>query len=35
MEQIEKQLAETRVQLADVRSQLIKDRLVLEEIKDS
>jgi len=33
MEQLEKQLAQTRVQLADARSQLIKDRLVLEEIK--
>jgi len=33
MEQLEKQLAQTGVQLADARSQLIKDRLVLEEIK--
>jgi len=33
MEQLEKQLTQTRVQLADARSQLIKDRLVLEEIK--
>ncbi|MCZ8189158.1 MAG: HlyD family efflux transporter periplasmic adaptor subunit [Microcystis sp. LE19-338.1B] len=33
MEQLEKQLNQTRVQLADARSQLIKDRLVLEEIK--
>ncbi|MFY7933851.1 MAG: HlyD family efflux transporter periplasmic adaptor subunit [Microcystis aeruginosa] len=33
MEQLEKQLAQTRVQLADARSQLIKDRFVLEEIK--
>ena len=33
MEQLAKQLNQTRVQLADARSQLIKDRLVLEEIK--
>jgi HlyD family secretion protein len=33
MEQLEKQLAQTRVQLADARSQLINDRFVLEEIK--
>jgi HlyD family secretion protein len=33
MEQLEKQLNQTKVQLADARSQLIKDRLVLEEIK--
>jgi len=33
MEQLEKQLAQTTVQLADARSQLINDRFVLEEIK--
>lgn len=33
MEQLAKQLNQTRVQLADARSQLIKDRSVLEEIK--
>jgi HlyD family secretion protein len=33
MEQLAKQLNQTRVQLADARSQLINDRFVLEEIK--
>ncbi len=33
MEQLAKQLDQTRVQLADARSQLINDRFVLEEIK--
>ncbi|MEG3438455.1 HlyD family efflux transporter periplasmic adaptor subunit [Pannus brasiliensis CCIBt3594] len=33
VEQLEKQLAQTRVQLADARKQLVADRLVLAEIK--